>query len=100
MWVTCDDGEQAVDRFTLAFKTDQPFQAAILDLTIPGAMGGEDTIRQLLEIDPQVKAIVASGYSDDPIMSNFGDYGFSGSIAKPYRIEELSDVLSEVIAAS
>jgi DNA-binding NarL/FixJ family response regulator len=69
----------------------------ILDLTVPGAMGGKDTLARLLEIDPQVKAIVSSGYSDDPIMADFLKYGFRGVLAKPYQVSELSKILHDVI---
>jgi len=69
----------------------------ILDLTVPGEMGGKETIKKLREIDPQVTAIVSSGYSDDPIMADFQKYGFSGVITKPYKVTELSKILQEVI---
>jgi CheY-like chemotaxis protein len=91
------DGAEAVEKFIAAQKTGDKFEAVILDLTVPGGIGGKDTIRKLLDIDPQVKAIVSSGYSDDPIMANFKAYGFSGMIAKPYKVLDLSDVLHDVI---
>ena len=91
------DGSQAVEKFVKAKEAGRPFAAVILDLTIPGGMGGKETIDKLLKIDPQVKAIVSSGYSDAPIMAEFGKYGFSGVIAKPYRIIELGKVLNMVI---
>jgi CheY-like chemotaxis protein len=91
------DGAQAVEKFVKASEAGRPFAAVILDLTIPGGMGGKETIDKLLKIDPQVKAIVSSGYSDAPIMAEFGKYGFSGVIAKPYRITELGKVLNVVI---
>jgi DNA-binding NarL/FixJ family response regulator len=69
----------------------------ILDLTVPGGLGGKETLEQLKKIDPQVKAIVSSGYSDNPIMADYETYGFHGVISKPYRIPELSKVLHEVI---
>jgi two-component system, cell cycle sensor histidine kinase and response regulator CckA len=84
--------------FVQAQGFGQAFAAVILDLTVPGAMGGKETLARLLEIDPQVKAIVSSGYSDDPIMAEFAKYGFRGVIAKPYRISELSRVLNKVIS--
>ena len=68
-----------------------------MDLTIPGHMGGKEAIRRLKELDPQVKAIVSSGYSYDPVMANFQEYGFSGVIPKPYVMEDLARVLNEVI---
>jgi two-component system, cell cycle sensor histidine kinase and response regulator CckA len=83
--------------FVRAQGSGQAFAAVILDLTIPGAMGGKETLAKLLEIDPQVKAVVSSGYSDDSIMADFLKYGFCGVIAKPYRISELGKILHEVI---
>jgi hypothetical protein len=60
-------------------------------------MGGKEAIKQLLAIDPGVKAIVSSGYSNDPVMSNFGQYGFQAAIKKPYLIQELSDSLQALL---
>jgi DNA-binding NarL/FixJ family response regulator len=71
-----------------------------MDLTIPGGMGGKEAIQQLLNIDPQVTAIVSSGYSNDPIMSEFKKYGFRGVATKPYSIEKLSWVLHDVLMES
>jgi len=84
--------------FAQAQASGDIFAAVILDLTIPGGMGGKETMAGLLEIDPQVTAIVSSGYSDDPIMADFSKYSFSGVIAKPYRISELSRILNKVIS--
>jgi PAS domain S-box-containing protein len=92
------DGAQAVEKFSQAKKIGPPFAAVILDLTVPGGMGGKETIENLLKIDPQVKAVVSSGYSDDPIMANFKEYGFSEVIAKPYRVVALSRILQRVIS--
>ena len=91
------DGGEAIELFAQAHGLGQAFAAVILDLTVPGGMGGKETMARLLEIDPQVKAIVSSGYSDDPIMADFQKYGFSGVIAKPYRISELGKILNKVI---
>ena len=91
------DGGEAIEMFVQAHGSGQAFAAVILDLTVPGGMGGKETMARLLEIDPQVKAIVSSGYSDDPIMADFQKYGFSGVIAKPYRISELGKILNQVI---
>ncbi len=92
------DGSEAVEAYTRAKESGQPFTAVICDLTIRGGMGGREAIRELRSIDPQIKAIVSSGYSDDPAMADYRKYGFSGVIAKPYKINELSHVLQEVIA--
>ena len=91
------DGGEAREMFVQAQESGQAFAGVLLDLTVPGGMGGKETLAELLEIDPQVKAVVSSGYSDDPIMADFQKYGFSGVIAKPYRISELGDILHEVI---
>jgi DNA-binding NarL/FixJ family response regulator len=69
----------------------------LLDLTIPGGMGGQETLEKLLLIDPQAKAVVSSGYSDNPVMAAYRKTGFSGVIAKPYKVSELGRVLNAVI---
>jgi two-component system, cell cycle sensor histidine kinase and response regulator CckA len=91
------DGDDAIGQFIQARELGKAFDAVILDLTVPGGMGGKAAIEKLLRIDPQIKAIVSSGYSDDPIMANFAAYGFSGVIAKPYKVAELSAVLNSVL---
>jgi PAS domain S-box-containing protein len=80
------NGEEALEMYKNAMDSGHPYDAVILDLTIPDGMGGQDTIRHLIEIDPEIKAIVSSGYSNDPVMANFRDYGFREVIAKPYKI--------------
>ena len=80
-----------------AWESGKPYDAVILDLTIPGGMGGKETIKILLKIDPEVKAVVYSGYSDDPGMSDFRDYGFKGMMAKPFDTYTLGNVLSAVL---
>jgi CheY-like chemotaxis protein len=69
----------------------------ILDLTVPGGMGGYESLKQLLAIDPQVKAIVSSGYFHDPVIANYRAHGFQGVVSKPYTIEELNDTLYKPI---
>ena len=71
----------------------------ILDLTIRGGMGGKEVIERLLKIDPDVKAIVSSGYSNDPVLSDFRRYGFSGMVSKPFKIEELKGLLHSILAS-
>lgn len=94
---TARDGEEAIELYEQALECEQPFDAVIVDLTVRGKMGGKETMCRLLEIDPDVKAVVSSGYSDDPIMANSEKYGFCGSLTKPYTIEELSEILRKVI---
>jgi PAS domain S-box-containing protein len=91
------DGAEAVDLYRKAQEAGRPFDAVIMDLTIPGGMGGKEAIQKLLEIDPKVKAIVSSGYSTDPIMADFRKFGFLGVVSKPYEVGELSAALLEVL---
>lgn len=92
------DGLEAIALYTRAFASRKPFDAVILDLTVRGAMGGKDAVKKLLEIDPGVRAIVSSGYSNDAVLSNFSAYGFKGMVSKPYQLEELGGVLHQVIS--
>ncbi|MGA1871904.1 MAG: PAS domain S-box protein [bacterium] len=94
---SAENGDEAIALFKKAKEADQPFDAAILDLTIPGGMGGKEAIQQLRQIDPKIKAIVSSGYYRDPIMSEYKEYGFDGIIRKPYVITDLSEMLYKVI---
>jgi PAS domain S-box-containing protein len=92
-----EDGAEAIKLYKAAMESGNPFTMAILDLTIAGGMGGEETIKKLLKIDPGVKAIVSSGYVDDPVMAKHIDHGFSGVVAKPYTIAELRKAVQDVI---
>ncbi|MCK4425424.1 MAG: response regulator [Deltaproteobacteria bacterium] len=87
------DGAEAIALYEQAQESQFPFNVVILDLTVPGGMGGKEAIEKLIELDPQAKAIVSSGYSSDPVMSNFREYGFSSVVSKPYKIEELREAL-------
>ncbi len=90
-------GAEAVELYCRASEENRPFQAVIMDLTIPGGMGGRDAVRKLLAVDPDVKAIVSSGYSNDPIMADYKKFGFKGVIIKPYNIDAFSKILREVL---
>ena len=94
---TAKNSHETLELFCEAKKNGTPFDAVILDLTIPGEMGGRIVIQKLLEIDPSVKAIVVSGYSNDPVLSNFKEYGFQGRIPKPFRLNEVSDAIQQVL---
>jgi|Deesub1362A_J573_1020465.scaffolds.fasta_scaffold00199_51 PAS domain S-box-containing protein len=91
------DGAEAIDLYRKAKNSNHPFDAVVMDLTIPGGMGGVEAIKKLIQIDPNVKAIASSGYANDPIMSEFKNFGFKGVITKPYRVEELGRLLHEII---
>lgn len=90
------DGSEAIELYRSALEQGKPYDVVIMDLTVPGGMGGAEAIRKIVEIDPDVKAIVSSGYSDDPVVANYRDYGFRGAMPKPYRIQELSRALWEL----
>ena len=95
---TVPDGEEVLQRYFEAKATERPFDVVVMDLTVPGAMGGRQAMEQLRKLDPQVRAIVSSGYSIDPVMANFADYGFSARVTKPYRAADLSRVLRDVLS--
>ena len=94
--VACD-GAEALKIFSEANECKRPFEVVILDLTVPGGLGGKEAIQKFLEIDPGVKAIVSSGYSNDPVMSNYKDYGFKGILTKPYNPHELMTAIDTVL---
>jgi CheY-like chemotaxis protein len=95
------DGAEAIEIYRNCEKSSDPFDLVILDLTIPGGMGGKSAVKTLLEINPKVKAIVSSGYSKDPVMAKYREYGFCDVIIKPFKSpEELSMTLNRVINKS
>ncbi len=91
------DGVEAIDVYKKAQEAGSAFDAVIIDLTIRGGLGGKETIQKLIEVDPQVKAVVSSGYSNDPVMVEYEKYGFRGMVTKPYSIGELSKTLQKVL---
>jgi signal transduction histidine kinase/ActR/RegA family two-component response regulator len=94
------NGEEAVEQYSQAKESGQRFDAVILDLTVKKGMGGKESIEKLINIDPETKGIVSSGYSNDPIMSHYKDHGFVGVITKPYRLQELSVIMHDVLTTS
>lgn len=93
-----EDGAEAVRLYREAMEASRPFHVVIMDLTIPGGMGGKEAIAKLREIDAHVKAIVSSGYSNDPVMANFKEYGFVDVVTKPYKMKDMSEILGRVLA--
>ncbi|MBQ3921858.1 MAG: response regulator [Spirochaetales bacterium] len=91
------DGEEAISIYKHHFNTDKKFDAVIMDLVIPGKMGGEQAVRHILSIDPNAKCIISSGYSTGETMSKYAELGFKGIITKPFKVEDLIKVLNEAI---
>ena len=95
--VTAIDGRSGVDIFRKEHISGQPFDSVILDLTIPGGMGGTEALREILTIDPAARVIVSSGYSNAPVLERYRDFGFVGVLRKPYGAAEFTGVLREVL---
>lgn len=94
--VLAKDGAEAVSLFQRAREGGKPFDVVILDLTVPEGMGAAEAVKKLLDLDPNVKAILSSGYSNDPLMVEFRKHGFRGTLTKPYEITQIEDVLRKV----
>jgi CheY-like chemotaxis protein len=92
----CADGTAALDLYREALAAGRPYRAVFMDLTIPGGMGGKVAMKKLLEIDRNAKGIVISGYSNDPILARYREYGFGGVVAKPFNVEEIVDLLANL----
>jgi len=97
---TCSSGEQATTIYHAAMTAEVPFAAVIMDLTVPGGMGGKEAARRILELDPTAYLIVSSGYSNDPVMAGYAKFGFSATLAKPYNIIGLEKILNKVFQAT
>ncbi|MFZ5798447.1 MAG: hybrid sensor histidine kinase/response regulator, partial [Thermodesulfobacteriota bacterium] len=93
------DGKAAVDLYQEALSRGQRFDAVILDLTVPGGMGGKEAVRELLSLDPNAQVIVSSGYSNDPVMADHVDYGFCAAVVKPFRLEDLAAAMEKALAS-
>jgi len=91
------NGEDAFELFKNAYYEGEPFDLVILDLTVPGGMGGVKTLAAMKEITLDFKAIVSSGYSNDPIMSDYKNYGFDGVLIKPFKLEVLQETLDKFL---
>ena len=95
--VFAEDGERAIGLYGQSIAAGRKFDAVILDLTVPGGMGGDEAVKILREIDPSIKGIVSSGYSNNPVLANFREHGFDGMVAKPYSPEELLKALGGLL---
>lgn len=90
------DGRSAVDEYVRLYKDGNPFDIVIMDLTIPGGMGGKEAVIEILAADSAAKVLVSSGYSTDPIMTNYSDYGFVGVINKPFDLASIKSKLESL----
>ncbi len=95
--ILVENGDQAIATYQEQQEKCQPIDAVIMDLTIPGGMGGQEAARKLLQIDPKAKLIVASGYSNDPVMANFRNYGFQAAVTKPFDLKELDCAIATLL---
>jgi len=91
------DGLAAIDLYKKEKIAGSPFDIVILDLSVPTGMGGKETIEELRKFDPAVKAIVSSGYANDPVVEDFSQYGFSAKLTKPYKISDLKNIFEELM---
>jgi two-component system, cell cycle sensor histidine kinase and response regulator CckA len=91
------DVEQLLVAFRQARREGRPFDAVIVDLTVPGGLGGREALARLRELDPDVRVVVSSGYSDDPVMADFRAHGFRGMLVKPYEVTDLDNLLRSVL---
>jgi CheY-like chemotaxis protein len=96
--VTAPDGKKAVELFRNSYGSKAPFDVVVLDLTVPGGMGGVEAVAEMLRIDAKVKAVATSGYSDDPVMAEPATYGFSARLPKPYLMEDLQKLIVGLMA--
>ncbi len=94
---TALEGLEAVEKYRKALEKGKPFDLIIMDLTIPGGIGGKEAIQEILKIDPQAKAVVSTGYSSNQIISHYQEYGFKGVLKKPYCLDELKQLLERLI---
>jgi two-component system cell cycle sensor histidine kinase/response regulator CckA len=93
------DGLQAVQLYEREMTNDTPIDLTIMDLTIPGGMGGKEAVQRILAVDPEAKVIVSSGYTNDPVMANSKDFGFCSAIVKPYELQELKNRISHILGS-
>ncbi len=95
--ITASCGEEAIEQYKKAMNNSAPFDLVIMDLTVPGGMGGKEAMGILLELDSKIKAVVSSGYFNDPILADPRKYGFSGILPKPYNTAQISELVTKII---
>lgn len=95
--VTTKDGAEAIRVYQERFEQKNPFDMVVMDLNIPGGIGGKEAVKDILEIDSSAKVVVSSGYSNDPLMTNYSDYGFSGVLAKPFEVASVETLIKDIL---
>jgi two-component system, cell cycle sensor histidine kinase and response regulator CckA len=95
--VLVKDGQEAVSQYKKQFKSEERFRVVIMDLTIPGGMGGKEAVGEILAVDPDAKVVVSSGYSNDPVMVHCKEHGFSAAIAKPFDLQSLKSIVETLL---
>ena len=95
--ISATDGQVAIDLYKKEKITGVPFDIVILDLSVPTGMGGKETIEELRKFDPAIKAIISSGYANDPVVQDYSRFGFSGRLTKPYKINDLKNILEQLM---
>lgn len=95
--VTTKDGAEAIRVYQERFEQENPFDMVVMDLNIPGGIGGKEAVKDILEIDSKAKIVVSSGYSTDPLMTNYSEYGFSGVLAKPFEVAIVETLLKDIL---
>jgi len=97
--IEASEGRSAIDLYSRASDSGNGFDLLIMDLTVPGGMGGAQAMRELVELDPDVTALVSSGYSNDPVMARYAEHGFAGVLKKPFTLRELRRALLSTLGS-
>jgi CheY-like chemotaxis protein len=95
--VGCAEGGEAIEAYRSALESGSPFHLVIMDLTVAGGMGGREAAKVILELDPEARVLVASGYSSDPVMGDPAKHGFAGALQKPFRKQDLEQALADLL---
>lgn len=95
--MTAEDGPEAIEAYRTALSEGTRFDGVVLDLTIPGGIGGQEVAKEILSFDSKARLMASSGYSDDLVMSDFSRYGFMAALPKPYGLEQLCRAVSQLL---
>ena len=91
------DGREALQAYRTSLETGSLYDIVVMDLTVPGGMGGREAVAELQKVDPKARVVVSSGYANDPVVAQYADYGFCGRIPKPVSIKELADAMQKAM---